>query len=55
MYYVVRLEWSWTDRETKIVKASSEQAAKDYFTYENGPRYVSVIGSSNQIVDSTEN
>ena len=54
MYYVVRLEWSLTDRETKIVKANSEEDAKAYFTYENGPRYVSVTGSSDQIVDLTD-
>jgi hypothetical protein len=53
MYYVVRLDWSLTEKETIIVKASSEQAAKAYFTYERGPRYVSVTGSSNQIVDLT--
>jgi hypothetical protein len=53
MYYVVRLEWSLTERETVIVKASSEQAAKAHFTYEHGPRYVSVTGCSNSIIDLT--
>ena len=53
MYYVVRLEWSLTNRETKIVKANSEAQAKAYFTYEHGPMYVSVTGSSDQIVDLT--
>ena len=55
MYYVVRLEWSLTERETAIVKANSEEEARAYFMTEKGPRYVSVTGSCNEIIDLTEN
>ena len=49
LYYIIRIEWSQTDHEMRIVQAPSREAAIAHFTYENGPRYVSCYGSVEKI------
>ena len=50
-YYILDIEWSQTDREYKIVRAESREAALARFKYENGPRYVTCLGSVDKITD----
>lgn len=48
-YFIIRIEWSQTDSELKIVRASSKEEAVKRYTYPNGPRYVSYYGSVDKI------
>lgn len=49
-YFVIRIEWSQTDTEYKVVQASSKEKAINHFKYPNGPRYVTCYGETDKIV-----
>jgi hypothetical protein len=49
LYYIIRIEWSQTDSEMRIVQSPSKEAAIAHFTYPNGPRYVTCYGSTDKI------
>jgi hypothetical protein len=49
LYYIIRIDWSQTDSEMRIVQAPSKEAAIAHFTYPNGPRYVTCYGSTDKI------
>lgn len=48
-YYILHIEWSQTDSEYKVVQAASKEAAIARFEYDHGPRYVTCLGSVDQI------
>ena len=50
-YFILQIEWSQTDKEYKIVRAATKEAAIARFKYENGPRYVTCFGSVDQITE----
>lgn len=49
LYYIIRIDWSQTDSEMRIVRAPSKEAAMAHFKYENGPRYVTCYGAVESI------
>ncbi len=48
-YWILRIEWSQTDHEYKIVHTDSAKSAIAKYTYPNGPRYVTCYGSVDEI------
>lgn len=48
-YFILTIEWSQTDKEYRVVYAASKEAAVAKFKYENGPRYVTCLGSVDNI------
>ena len=48
-YFILRIEWSQTDHEYKVVYAATKEEAIAKFKYPNGPRYVTCYGSVDKI------
>lgn len=52
-YFIFRIEWSQSDYDMRVIKASTQAEAEAYLKRhgDHGPRYVTCYGSTDNIIE----